>query len=52
MLFILKGHYYAGKSKGYTYLNDTYVLDVNSNRWHVNFSYFYQILLTKRAIER
>lgn len=30
-----KGHYYAGKDKGYVYLNDTYVLDVNANRWNV-----------------
>ena len=33
-IIIFGGHYYAGKEKGYKYLNDTYVLDVNSNRWH------------------
>ncbi|KRW98198.1 hypothetical protein PPERSA_03400 [Pseudocohnilembus persalinus] len=33
-IIIFGGHYYAGKQKGYIYLNDTYVLDVNSNRWH------------------
>lgn len=34
-IIIFGGHYYAGKNKGYVYLNDTYVLDVNANRWHV-----------------
>ena len=32
---IIKGHYYAGKQKGYKYLNDTYILNVNTNRWSV-----------------
>ena len=31
-----QGHYYAGKDKGYVYLNDTYILDVNANRWNVH----------------
>jgi len=31
-----QGHYYAGKNKGYKYLNDTYILNVNTNRWSVN----------------
>ena len=33
----MKGHYYAGKQKGYKYLNDTYILNVNTNRWSVRF---------------
>ncbi len=33
---LIKGHYYAGKHKGYKYLNDTYILNVNTNRWSVN----------------
>jgi len=33
-IVIFGGHYYAGKTVGYVYLNDTYVLDVNANRWH------------------
>ncbi len=33
---IKQGHYYAGKTKGYKYLNDTYILNVNTNRWSVN----------------
>lgn len=32
-IVIFGGHYYAGKQKGYVYLNDTFVLDVHSNRW-------------------
>ena len=28
-----QGHYYGGKKTGYTYLNDTHVLDLNSSRW-------------------
>ena len=34
-IVIFGGHYYAGKNVGYVYLNDTYILDVNANRWHV-----------------
>ena len=30
---IFGGHYYEGKQSGFTYLNDTHVLDVNSSRW-------------------
>lgn len=33
-IIIFGGHYYANKDEGYKYLNDTYQLDVNSNRWH------------------
>lgn len=40
-IVIFGGHYYAGKTKGYIYLNDTYVLDVNANRWHVLCHYIY-----------
>ena len=29
----MQGHFYAGKVDGYTYLNDTHVLDLNSSRW-------------------
>jgi len=32
-IVIFGGHYYGGKQKGYMYLNDTYVLDVNANKW-------------------
>ena len=32
-LVIFGGHYYEGKDTGFTYLNDTHVLDVNSSRW-------------------
>lgn len=27
------GHYYSDKKIGYTYLNDTHVLDLNASRW-------------------
>jgi Rab9 effector protein with kelch motifs len=30
---IFGGHFYNGKDTGFTYLNDTHVLDVNSSRW-------------------
>lgn len=30
---IFGGHFYKGKDEGFTYLNDTHVLDVNSSRW-------------------
>lgn len=33
-IIIFGGHYYANKDEGYKYLNDTFQLDVNSNRWH------------------
>jgi hypothetical protein len=42
-IVIFGGHYYAGKTKGYIYLNDTYVLDVNANRWHVITSFLLNI---------
>ena len=32
-LVIFGGHYYEGQETGFTYLNDTHVLDVNSSRW-------------------
>jgi len=32
-LVIFGGHFYNGKDTGFTYLNDTHVLDVNSSRW-------------------
>ena len=32
-LVIFGGHFYEGKQAGFTYLNDTHVLDVNSSRW-------------------
>merc|ERR1711981_1416693 len=32
-IIIFGGHFYAGKEKGYEYLNDTYILDVNENKW-------------------
>lgn len=32
-LVIFGGHYYEGADVGFKYLNDTYVLDVNSSRW-------------------
>ena len=34
-IIIFGGHYYSGKQEGYTYLNDTYVLDVNANKFNV-----------------
>ena len=37
-IIIFGGHYYAGKDKGYEYVNDTYILDVNENKWKVNLS--------------
>lgn len=27
------GHYYSGKDSGFTYLNDTYILDIDNNKW-------------------
>lgn len=27
------GHFYSDKKTGYTYLNDTHVLDLNASRW-------------------
>ena len=36
-IVVFGGHYYAGKHKGYKYLNDTYILNVNTNRWSVIF---------------
>jgi len=35
-IVVFGGHYYAGKQKGYKYLNDTYILNVNTNRWSKN----------------
>lgn len=32
-LVIFGGHFYEGQETGFKYLNDTYVLDVNSSRW-------------------
>ena len=32
-LVVFGGHYYEGQESGFKYLNDTYVLDVNSSRW-------------------
>lgn len=32
-LVIFGGHFYEGVEAGFKYLNDTYVLDVNSSRW-------------------
>mmetsp|Transcript_8306 Transcript_8306/g.16388 ORF Transcript_8306/g.16388 Transcript_8306/m.16388 type:complete len:382 (+) Transcript_8306:23-1168(+) len=32
-LLIFGGHFFAGKTQGFIYLNDTIVLDVNENRW-------------------
>ena len=32
-LVIFGGHFYEGQKTGFTYLNDTHVLDVNSSRW-------------------
>lgn len=34
-IVIFGGHYYEGEQKGYIYLNDTYVLDVNANKFTV-----------------
>ena len=36
-IIIFGGHYYTGKTEGYAYLNDTYVLDVNANKFTVHF---------------
>lgn len=36
-IVIFGGHYYTGKNEGYAYLNDTYVLDVNANKFTVYF---------------
>ena len=36
-IIIFGGHYYTGKTEGYAYLNDTYVLDVNANKFTVPF---------------
>ena len=35
-IIIFGGHYYTGKAEGYAYLNDTYVLDVNANKFTVH----------------
>lgn len=32
-IIIFGGHYYTGKTEGYAYLNDTYILDVNANKF-------------------
>ena len=32
-LVVFGGHFYEGQENGFKYLNDTYVLDVNSSRW-------------------
>lgn len=32
---LIQGHYYGGKDKGFVYLNDTYVLDIDNNKWIV-----------------
>ncbi|CAD8066861.1 unnamed protein product [Paramecium sonneborni] len=32
-IILFGGHYYANKDEGYKYLNDTYQMDVNANRW-------------------
>ena len=37
---IFGGHYYEGEQKGYIYLNDTYVLDVNANKFTVTKNIF------------
>lgn len=29
----MQGHYYLGDGSGYTYLNDSHVLDLNASRW-------------------
>lgn len=35
IVIIFGGHYYSGKEKGFTYLNDTHVLDIDNNKWIV-----------------
>lgn len=36
IIIIFGGHYYSGKEKGFTYLNDTHILDIDNNKWIVN----------------
>lgn len=36
IIIIFGGHYYSGKEKGFTYLNDTHVLDIDNNKWIVS----------------
>ena len=50
-IVIFGGHYYAGKNVGYVYLNDTYILDVNANRWHVMLSLLSLILIIIRNLK-
>lgn len=38
-IIIFGGHYYEGEQKGYIYLNDTYVLDVNANKFNVKLTH-------------
>ena len=40
-IIIFGGHYYGGKDKGFVYLNDTYVLDIDNNKWIVRFLSFF-----------
>ena len=37
-IIVFGGHYYGGKDKGFVYLNDTYVLDIDNNKWIVKTS--------------
>ena len=37
IIIIFGGHYYSGKEKGFTYLNDTHILDIDNNKWIVSF---------------
>lgn len=36
IIIIFGGHYYSGKEKGFTYLNDTHILDIDNNKWIVD----------------
>ena len=32
-IVIFGGHFYSGKDTGFKYLNDTYLLDIDNNKW-------------------
>lgn len=34
-IIIFGGHYYSDKETGFKYLNETFVLDIENNRWQV-----------------
>lgn len=34
-IIIFGGHYYSDKETGFKYLNETYILDIENNKWLV-----------------